>query len=156
MNYLTITTCDQLNGDGLRVVLWVSGCSHACRECQNAYSWKPEKGTPFGAEAKAKIFAELEHDWCSGLTLSGGDPMYEANRAEVITLCREVKERFPTKTIWMYTGYRMEEVQADPTMSEVLSVIDVLIDGRFEADKKSPELPWVGSSNQRVIRLRAS
>jgi anaerobic ribonucleoside-triphosphate reductase activating protein len=154
LNYLTITKCDQLNGEGLRVVLWVSGCDHKCRECQNAYSWKPERGVVFDESAKQEVFAELEKDWCAGLTLSGGDPLYKLNRETVIDFCREVKQKYPNKTIWCYTGHTLEEVQKDCSMKGILDVVDVLVDGEFDCKKKSPELPWVGSSNQRVIRLR--
>jgi len=154
MNYLTITKCDQLNGDGLRVVLWVSGCSHKCRECQNAYSWKPERGLPFDENAKNEIFKELDKDWCSGLTLSGGDPLFHSNRKEIIAFCKEVREKYPKKTIWLYSGYTLEEIEADPTMSPVLQYVDVLVDGKFDYTKKSPMEKWKGSSNQRVIFLR--
>ena len=154
MNYLTISHCDELNGEGLRVVLWVSGCSHRCKMCQNAYSWKPERGIPFDESAKEEIFAELDKDWCNGLTLSGGDPLFYLNRETVIDFCREVKGKYPNKTIWLYTGYTLEEVQSDSSMKEILDVIDILVDGEFDYTKKSPDLPWVGSSNQRVIWLR--
>lgn len=154
MNFLTITKCDQVNGEGLRVVLWVSGCSHECRECQNAYSWKPDRGVPFDESAKEEIFEELGKDWCSGITFSGGDPLYINNRKEVIAFCKEIREKFPNKTIWLYTGYTLEEIEADESMKGVLKYLDVLLDGKFECDNKSPDKPWVGSANQRVIKLK--
>lgn len=96
----------------------------------------------------------LSNDWISRFTLSGGDPMYQSNRKEVIELCKEIRERFPRMEIWLYTGYKYEEVKADETMSPILKVIDVLVDGEFVEELKDQTLPFRGSSNQRIIEVK--
>ncbi len=150
MRYHNITKDDMLNGDGLRVVLWVAGCSHACPGCHNPVTWDPEGGLLFDEAARQEIFAELEKDYVSGITFSGGDPLYEANRAEVTALAREIRERYPRKTIWLYTGYTWGQVKD----LEIMEYLDVLVDGRFEEDKKDNALHWKGSANQFVIDVR--
>lgn len=152
MRYHNITKDDMLNGDGLRVVLWVSGCSHRCRECQNPITWSPENGLPFDAEAKAEVYEQLEKSYITGITLSGGDPLYPANIPEITALAKEMKEKFPGKTIWLYTGSLWEEIQNE----EILRYLDVVVDGEFEIEKKDVSLRWKGSSNQRVIDVQAS
>lgn len=147
MKYHNITKDDMLNGNGIRVVLWVSGCEHHCPECQNPITWDPNVGIEFDDSAKQEIFAELEKDYVSGITLSGGDPMHPCNRFEIFKLVKEIKEKFPNKTIWMYTGYRFEDIR----IFQVIHDIDVLVDGRYEKDKRDVNLHWKGSSNQRVI-----
>jgi anaerobic ribonucleoside-triphosphate reductase activating protein len=154
MNILQITHCDQLNGDGNRVVLWVSGCSHCCKGCQNAYSQDPTLGVKFDDKAKEEIFKDLETDWCAGITFSGGDPLFINNRKEIISLAKEIKEKFPTKTIWLYTGYKWEEIIADESMSEILKYIDILCDGEYIEELRAVELHWVGSKNQNVIDVK--
>lgn len=154
MKYLSITHVDQLNGDGNRVVLWVSGCSHHCKNCQNKFSWDPEAGTPFDDKAREEIFKDLSEDWCAGLTFSGGDPLFEMNRRDVISFAKLVKEKFPSKTIWLYTGYTYDEVLADNTMSPILEYIDVLCDGEYIDELKDLDKHWVGSSNQNVIAIK--
>ena len=154
MNFLQITHCDQLNGDGNRVVLWVSGCSHCCKGCQNAYSQDPNIGVKFDDKAKDEIFKDLETDWCAGITFSGGDPLFINNRKEIISLAKEIKEKFPTKTIWLYTGYKWEEILIDESMSEILKYIDILCDGEYIEELRDVELHWVGSKNQNVIDVK--
>ena len=112
MRYHNITKADMLNGEGLRVVLWVSGCSHHCHACQNAVTWNPNDGLVFDDTAKKEIFDELQYDWCSGITLSGGDPLFLGNREEIAKLVLEIRNRFKDKTIWLYTGYTFEELLA--------------------------------------------
>lgn len=147
MRFHNITKDDMLNGDGLRVVLWVAGCSHHCEGCQNPVTWNPQGGVPFEEKDKAEIFAELDKDYIEGITLSGGDPLHEANRGDVETLAKEIKEKYPAKTIWLYTGYDWEEISD----WSILRYIDVLVVGKFELGKRDIKLPWIGSSNQRVI-----
>jgi anaerobic ribonucleoside-triphosphate reductase activating protein len=154
MNYLQITKCDQLNYDGLRVVLWVSGCSHNCKGCQNSFSQNPLAGVPFDEAAENEIFAELEKDWCTGLTLSGGDPLFSSNREIVINFAKKVKERFPNKTICLYTGYTWDDIINDDTMKDILLYVDTVIDGEYVEAMRSVELPWVGSSNQHIIDVK--
>lgn len=141
-----------LNGDGLRVVLWVAGCSHGCRECQNPITWDPNGGLPFTEAEKTEIFAELSKPYVSGITFSGGDPLHPANVDEVTALAREIRERFPKKTIWLYTGALWEDIQ----MLEIIRYLDVCVDGEFEIAKKELLLKWKGSSNQRVIDVQAT
>lgn len=149
MRYHNITKDDMLNGDGLRVVLWVSGCSHCCKECHNPITWDPNVGLIFDEAARQEIFYELEKDYVSGITFSGGDPLHIANTYEVTALAREIREKYPEKTIWLYTGYLWEEIQN----MEVVRYLDVLVDGEFEVDKKDNQLHWKGSANQRVINV---
>lgn len=152
MRYHNITKEDMLNGDGLRVVLWVAGCLHHCKNCQNPITWDPEGGIPFDADAKEEIFEELGKDHISGITFSGGDPLYPDTRTELWTLIQEIKKQYPTKTIWLYTGYLWEEI----CHLELISSLDVLVDGRFVEELKDNNLPWKGSSNQRVIDVQTT
>ncbi|HIY18141.1 MAG TPA: anaerobic ribonucleoside-triphosphate reductase activating protein [Candidatus Blautia avistercoris] len=152
MRYHNITKDDMLNGDGLRVVLWVAGCSHCCRECHNPVTWDVNGGLPFTEEEKQEIFRELNKDYISGITFSGGDPLHSANIMDVTELAKEIREKYPKKTIWLYTGALWEEVCKE----EIVRYLDVLVDGEFEADKKDVTLHWKGSSNQRVIDVPAT
>jgi anaerobic ribonucleoside-triphosphate reductase activating protein len=147
MKYHNITKDDMLNGDGLRVVLWVAGCSHHCPGCQNPITWDPDCGVEFGEAAKNEIFAELNKDYISGITFSGGDPLYIGNRETLTSLAKEIKEIYPDKTIWSYTGYVYEDVKDLP----IMEYIDVLVDGPYIETKRNVSLPWRGSENQRVL-----
>ena len=150
MRYHNITKDDMLNGDGLRGVLWVAGCNHCCKECHNPITWDPNGGLEFDAAAKEEIFAELEKDYVSGITFSGGDPLHINNAYEVAELAKEIKETFPKKTIWLYTGAKWEEI----CRMDLMEYVDVLVDGEFECDKKDANLHWKGSANQRVIDVK--
>lgn len=141
-----------LNGDGLRVVLWVAGCSHCCKECQNPITWDPNGGLDFDEAAKQEIFAELEKDYVHGITFSGGDPLHMANVYDVTELAKEIRKKYPHKSIWLYTGAMWEEVKG----MKVTKYLDVLVDGEFMVAKKDVNLHWVGSSNQRVIDVQNS
>ncbi len=160
MRYHNITKADMLNGEGLRVVLWVSGCSHHCPGCQNAVTWDPEDGLEFDDAAKEEIFAELKQDWCSGITFSGGDPLFCSNRKDISKLVLEVKKKYPDKTIWLYTGYCWTELlklsKEDKDIDTILKNIDVLLDGRFVLKLASEKIHYVGSSNQRIIDVKES
>ena len=147
MRYHNITKDDMLNGEGLRVVLWVAGCGHACPGCHNPVTWDADGGLPFDQDAEDELFAELGKDYVSGVTLSGGDPLFPANRADVGALCARIRQRFPDKTIWLYTGYTWEEIQDLPLLENV----DVVVDGRFVQTQADSQLHWRGSANQRVI-----
>ncbi len=150
MRYHNITKDDMLNGDGLRVVLWTAGCPHKCPGCHNPVTWDENGGLEFDNEAKDELFSILEKPYISGLTLSGGDPLLPSNRAELTELIKEAKEKFPDKTIWLYTGYLWKEVKD----LELIKYIDVLVDGRFLENLKKTQLKWRGSSNQRVIDIK--
>lgn len=157
MSYFhNITKCDMNNGDGLRVVLWLSGCSHHCPECQNPQTWNPENGVPFDEGARAELMDALMPDYIQGLTFSGGDPMYEGNREVVLDLCKMMKNIYPNKDIWMWTGYTYEEILQNELMSEILSYVDVLVDGRYKKELRDISIPWRGSTNQRVINVKKS
>lgn len=160
MRYHNITKADMLNGDGLRVVLWLAGCSHHCQACQNPITWDANDGLIFDEEAKREVFAELEKSWCNGLTLSGGDPLYVGNRKDVSLLVKEIKSKFPDKNIWCYTGYTweelMKEVKEDENLRTILDNVDVLLEGRFVLSLALEKLHYVGSSNQRIIDVRSS
>ncbi|HKM22128.1 MAG TPA: anaerobic ribonucleoside-triphosphate reductase activating protein [Lachnospiraceae bacterium] len=152
MRYHNITKDDMLNGDGLRVVLWVAGCSHCCKECHNPLTWDPDGGLPFDDTVKEEIFTELDKDYISGITFSGGDPLHAANRLDIRNFIAEIKERYPNKTIWLYTGDSWENVMHYPMMQN----LDVLVDGEFKIEEKDAKLLWKGSKNQRVIDVQAS
>ena len=150
MRYHNITTDDMLNGDGLRVVLWLAGCSHCCRGGQNPLTWDPDGGLLFDEAARQEIFEQLEKDYISGITFSGGDPLHPANRMDVRSLMAEIKEKYPDKTIWLYTGDRWEDILHYPAMR----YIDVVVDGEFHEAEKDVKLLWKGSANQRVIDVK--
>ena len=160
MRYHNITKADMLNGEGLRVVLWVSGCSHHCHACQNAFTWNKDDGLIFDDAAKKEIFEELKKEWCSGITLSGGDPLFLSNRSEISKLVREIREKFKDKTIWLYTGYTWEELlkekEVDKDLDTILNNIDVLLDGKFVLKLASEKIHYVGSSNQCIIDVPTS
>ena len=143
---------DYLNGDGLRTVLWVAGCSHGCKNCHNPITWDICGGIPFDDAAREELFAELSQPYISGVTMSGGDPLHMANRDEIGALIKEIHETFPDKTIWIYTGYLWEEVKDLPFMP----LADVLVDGPFIEEQKDTALHWKGSANQRVIDVKQS
>jgi len=152
MRYHNITKDDMLNGDGLRVVLWVAGCTHHCKDCQNPITWDVNGGLEFGESEKQEIFDELAKSYISGITFSGGDPLHPANRQPVCELAKEIKAKFPAKTIWLYSGFEWESVKD----WEIVNYIDVMVDGRFVAELLDPQLYWKGSSNQRVIDVPAT
>lgn len=150
MNYHNITKDDMLNGDGLRVVLWVAGCSHHCKGCHNPVTWNEKDGLKFDDKAKIELFEQLEKDYISGITFSGGDPLMLCNRETVGNLIKEIKIKFPHKTIWLYTGYEFEEIKD----LDFIKFIDVIVDGKFVESLKDEKLFWKGSSNQRVINIQ--
>ena len=152
MRYHNITSDDMLNGDGLRVVLWVAGCSHCCRGCHNPVTWDPDGGLLFDEAARQEIFEQLDKPYISGITFSGGDPLHAANRMEVRNLMAEIKEKYPGKTIWLYTGDSWENIYH----YSLMKYVDVLVDGEFQAERKDVKLLWKGSSNQRVIDVQKS
>ncbi len=152
MRYHNITKDDMLNGDGLRVVLWVAGCTHCCKECHNPVTWDPDGGILFDDAAKREIFHQLEKPYIHGITFSGGDPLHSSNRLDVRELMEEIKQKYPDKTIWLYTGDVWEDILHYP----IMKYVDVLVDGEFKIDLKDTKLLWKGSSNQRVIDVQAS
>lgn len=153
MNYHNITTEDMNNGDGLRTVLWVAGCSHHCKECQNPQTWDADGGIPFDDAALDELLDKLDKDYISGLTLSGGDPLFMGNRSHIEAVVDIVREKFgDSKTIWLYTGYMWDMVKDLPIMQK----IDVVVDGPFILEQKDLSMKWKGSANQRVIDVKAT
>lgn len=150
MRYHNITKDDMLNGDGLRVVLWLAGCPHRCPECHNPVTWDENGGIPFDDNAKNELFEIINKPYISGITFSGGDPLLLQNIPELTVLIKEIKEKFPDKTIWLYTGYLWKEIKD----LELIQYIDVVVDGRFLVNLKDNQLKWRGSSNQRVIDVK--
>lgn len=150
MRYHNITKDDMKNGDGLRAVLWLAGCSHRCPGCHNPVTWDETGGLEFNEAAEKEIFDQLEKPYISGLTLSGGDPLYLGNRKDAEAFLDRVHRRFPQKTVWLYTGYRWEEIYD----LALLQKVDVCVDGKFEEALKDQKLLWKGSRNQRVIDVK--
>ena len=150
MNYHNITVDDMKNGDGLRTVLWVSGCDHRCRGCQNPQTWPENSGIPFDQAAHDELFEALSRDYMTGITFSGGDPLYCSNIETVGALIQEIREKLPQKTIWLYTGSLFEDIRRLPFISQ----IDVIVDGPYIEDIRDPQLHWKGSKNQRVIDVK--
>lgn len=167
MNYHNITYPDQNNGDGLRIVLWVAGCEHHCTNCQNQQTWSPQGGIPFDKNAMNEILNELKKDYISGITFSGGDPLHPKNVQNVLKIVDEIRVSYPTKNIWLYTGYTWEQIM-HPVITdinseqlkmlqirkELVSKCNVLIDGRYVDELRDISLHWRGSSNQRVINVQ--
>ena len=142
------------NGDGLRVVLWVSGCEHHCYYCQNPQTWDPNSGILFNEEAKQELFTELSKDYISGITFSGGDPLYSSNTSCITSLVLEISDKFPNKTIWLYTGYTWEECMSSTARRKIIEKCDVVVDGEYVEKQRDVTLHWRGSSNQRVIDVK--
>lgn len=153
MNYHDIQKTSLVDGRGIRTVLWVAGCDHKCAGCQNPITWNPDDGLEFDDNAETELFTYLDKDYCDGLTLSGGDPLYVNNRAIITRLCKRFRYRYAyDKTIWMYTGYLWEEIKD----LEVVGYIDVLVDGPYVEELRDVNYMWAGSTNQRVIDTRRS
>lgn len=150
MNYHNITVDDMLNGDGLRTVLWVSGCDHRCRGCQNPQTWPETSGIPFDEAAREELFEALSRDYMNGITFSGGDPLFCPNRETIGELIDEIREKLPEKTIWLYTGSLFEEIKSIPMIRKV----DVIVDGPYIESLRDTQLHWKGSKNQRVIDVK--
>ena len=159
MNYGQIKTCDIANGVGVRVTLFVSGCTNHCYNCFQPQTWDFHYGQPFDAAAEQIIFNELEKPFIRGLTLLGGDPFEPENQRELLPFVKNVKALYPNKTIWCYTGNHFEQEILRPgcgrceVTDEFLQYIDVLVDGDFVQDKYDISLRFRGSSNQRMIAL---
>lgn len=151
MNYSTIIVDDLINGEGVRVSLFVSGCSHGCEECFNEAAWDYRYGNTFGSDEVQKILDAISKPYVSGLSLLGGDPLMPKNIDTVLELCKVFKEVYPDKNIWCWSGYTLEEIQ-DNHASEILKYVDVLVDGKFVLELKNLKLPFRGSENQRVLR----
>lgn len=162
MYYATIKPTDVANGPGVRVSLFVSGCTHYCKGCFNAEAWDFHYGEVFTENTEELIIGYLDHSYIAGLTFLGGEPMHPENQEGILNLVEEVRRRFPDKTIWCYTGYDFEKdilgdmVDSVPETRRILACLDVLVDGKFVEEKKDLKLRFKGSSNQRIIKVPES
>ena len=160
MNYGNIKECDIADGPGVRVTLFVSGCRHHCKGCFNSETWNFQYGVPFTEETQDKILKLLEPGYIQGFTLLGGEPFEPENQRGILPFLQKLKQEFPEKTVWAYTGFVLEDLMTEGThphceiTETILSLIDVLIDGRFVEAKKDLSLQFRGSSNQRIIDLK--
>ena len=162
MNYAEIKKCDVANGPGVRVSLFVSGCTHHCKECFNPETWDFNYGREFTDNTEEEIIKYMEPEYIKGLTLLGGEPLEHCNQQGLLPLLRKVKQIYPEKNIWCFTGYDFERDVTGHMLGEweetkeMLSYIDVMVDGEFMADKKDLNLVFKGSSNQRTIMVQES
>lgn len=162
MNYAEIKKCDIANGPGVRVSLFVSGCTHHCEGCFNEMTWDFNYGSPFDESVQERLLEYLEPDYIAGLTLLGGEPLEYANLQALMPFVRKVKNKYPKKDIWCYTGYRFEEDILDKLcelwdgMYSFLTYIDVIVDGEFILAQKDISLQFRGSANQRIILVQES
>ena len=158
MNYGEIKNCDIANGEGVRVTLFVSGCTNHCEHCFQPQTWDFGYGQPFTAETEEQLLAMLRPGYINGLTLLGGEPMEPENRGTVLSLVKTVRLRYPQKDIWCYTGYHYENdlLGGPEEVTQLLSLIDVLVDGEFIEEQKNLRLAFRGSENQRLIDVQES
>lgn len=162
MNYCGIKKCDIANGLGVRVSLFVSGCTHHCKGCFQPETWDFEYGDEFTEDTENELLEALSPEYIHGITLLGGEPFEPENQRALIGFIRKVKEKFPKKNIWCYTGYLLDDELLAPSRArcevtdEMLSYIDVLVDGEFQLEKKNISLQFCGSENQRLIDVKKS
>ncbi len=162
MNYATIKNLDIANGPGLRVSLFVSGCTHHCKGCFNPESWDFNYGKPYTEITENEILELLANEYIRGLSLLGGEPFEPVNQKVLVQLLRKVKKEYPNKDVWCYSGYNFEKDMLTGNLGsweiteEMLSYIDVLVDGEFVLELKNPNLRFRGSANQRIIKVQDS
>lgn len=162
MNYGTIKNCDIANGEGVRVSLFVSGCTHHCHNCFNPETWSFSYGSPFDEQAQSKLLTLLSPDYIDGLSLLGGEPFEPDNQRALVPFLKKVRAQYPGKTIWCYTGYTLESDLLSESHArcectdEMLSLLDVLVDGEFIEAQKNISLAFRGSENQRLIDVPAT
>ena len=159
MNYGEIKNCDIANGEGVRVTLFVSGCTNRCPGCFQPQTWDFSYGEPFTAETEEKILSMLAPEYINGLTLLGGDPFEPQNQRDLVPFVKRVRETYPRKNVWAFTGFTLEELRREGShprcevTDELLGMIDILVDGRFVEALKDIRLRFRGSSNQRIIDM---
>ncbi len=162
MYYADIKKYDVANGPGVRVSLFVSGCTHHCKGCFNEAAWDFKYGNKFTDLQKNIILKQLENDFISGITILGGEPFEFINQEGILPLLEEVRKKFPNKSIWVYTGYLFDKnivqemAKKNNVTKQLLEIVDVIVDGKFELDKKNLRLKFRGSSNQRIIDVKSS
>lgn len=159
MHYSTIKDCDIANGIGIRITLFVSGCTNHCKNCFQPQTWDFDFGEPFTEETEEKLLEMLKPDYINGLTLLGGEPMEPQNQRALVPFLKRVREVYPNKNVWCFTGFTYEVLKTDGShprcevTDEMLSLIDVLVDGRYVDELKDLTLQFRGSSNQRLIDM---
>lgn len=158
MNYGAIKKCDIANGVGVRTVLFVSGCTHHCKGCFQPETWSFDYGERYTKETEDEIIESLKPDYVDGITLLGGEPFEPENQRELVKLLRRIKKELPKKTVWSFSGYTYEELTGDSravceVTNEMLSMLDVLVDGEFIEAKRNISLRFRGSENQRLIDM---
>lgn len=162
MHYANIKNCDIANGSGVRVSLFVSGCRNHCKNCFQPETWDFSYGEEFSAETEKRILEMLLPSYINGLTVLGGEPFEEENQCALLPFLKRVREVYPKKDIWMYSGYSFEAMLTEgmrprcEVTDEILSLIDILVDGRYEEEKKNISLKFRGSENQRIIDVKKS
>lgn len=164
MNYATIKWTDIANGEGVRISLFVSGCTRRCKDCFNAVAWDFSYGKPFDESVRESIYEGLKADYIAGLSLLGGEPLELENQRALLPFVKEVKKRFPEKSIWCYTGnvfdpatgLLKEQDKNTEVTEELISLFDVLVDGEFIEAQKNIRLKFRGSSNQRILDVKKS
>lgn len=160
MNYATIKKCDVANGPGVRVSLFVSGCSHHCKGCFNQEAWDYNYGNKFTEKEETEVMEALKPDYIKGLSLLGGEPLDIKNQEGLLPIVKKAKELYPDKPIWCYTGYLFDKqvmgemAKTNETTNELLKYIDYVVDGQFVESLKNPSLKFRGSSNQRIIDVQ--
>ena len=153
MHYADIKKIDIANGEGVRVSLFVSGCRHHCKGCFNEIAWNFKYGKEFTQDTVDEIIQDLDHDYVEGLSLLGGEPLEPENQEALAKLVTKVKEKYPNKNLWAWTGFRFDKDLKD---KEITHYLDVLVDGQYIDELHNPTLKWKGSSNQRVIDVQKS
>jgi len=164
MKYAKIKKCDVANGPGVRVSLFVSGCNHHCKNCFNKEAWDFNYGNDFTKKEEDEIIEDLKPEYITGLSLLGGEPFEKTNQEGLVPLIKKVKETYPDKKIWCYTGFTFDKQilgqmigeEHNQTTEEMLENIDYIVDGRFVEELKNPRLQFRGSSNQRIIDVKKS
>lgn len=162
MNYCNVKNCDIANGVGVRVSLFVSGCRNRCKNCFQPETWDFNYGKPFDEQTEEKLMKMLAPSYINGLTVLGGEPMEPENQRALLPFLKKVKAAYPQKTIWLYTGFTLEELRSPDCRAhteyteEILKLLDVLVDGRFVEEKKNVSLRFRGSENQRLIDVAAT
>lgn len=154
MNYMNYCNCDLINGNGMRCVLWVTGCTWGCEGCFQHATHNPNNGTLFDENMQDKILKDLDNNFIKGLTWTGGDPLHKRNVQEVINFSKRIKDTLPDKDIWLYTGYTLQQIIDDELRAPILSVCDYVVDGKFVKELSgTPKAQFRGSRNQRIYRV---